>query len=124
MLTFEDCLALAGLTAEEAAVIAAQEGLPETLAVELGSWLHRCPGGGQCIRAMLRGEIGASRAKGDVGRAARLRLLLADLATTRPNEPATDPALCLPKLLYPGRRPLQLRACAICERHHEDSPPR
>jgi hypothetical protein len=124
MLTFEDCLAMAGLTAEEAAMIAAHEGLPQTLAVELGAFLHRCPGGARCIGAMLQGEIEAARARGDITDAVRLRRLLADLAAVLPAGPASEPAQCLPKLLYPGRHPLHLKACAICERHRQDPAPR
>jgi hypothetical protein len=124
MLTFEDCLVMAGLSAEEAAVIAAHEHLPETLAVELGNYLRHCPGGERCIRMMVEGEIEAAAAQGDAARRARLRRLLRRLEAAALADP-DDPATCRPKLMFPGRHPLRLRACAICQRHHhEDSPSR
>ena len=41
MLTFEDCVGLCGLSAEEIAAIARHEHLPEIVALELGASLAR-----------------------------------------------------------------------------------
>jgi hypothetical protein len=120
MLTFEDCLALAGLSREEAAAIAAHEGLPATVAVELGSYLRRCPGGEHCILTMIRGELEAARARGDGASTVRLRRLLRGTAAAGGDAPPSSP--CLPKLLFPGGKELRMRACAICDRHRAGDP--
>jgi hypothetical protein len=124
MLTYEDCLAMAGLSSQEAEAIAAYEHLPATLAVELGSYLRRCPGGEHCIRIMILGEIEAARARRDMATIARLRRLLRSSTAAAPAGDGTTSAECHPKLLFPGRKPLDMRACAGCERLHPVPRPR
>lgn len=76
MLTFEDCLALCELTEDEIDAIAEHEQLPETVAVELGSYLVQGPDGQLLIQRMIFDDILAARRRGDVAHAARLKRTL------------------------------------------------
>ena len=71
MLTFEDCVALAELTAEEVAAIAAHEHVPEIIAAELGNYLVHDPHGVPRIRRIIVDDIAHARARGDTGRGGR-----------------------------------------------------
>jgi hypothetical protein len=76
MLTFEDCLALCELSEDEIDAIAEHEQLPETVAVELGSYLVQGPDGQLLIQHMIFDDILAARRRGDVAHAARLKRTL------------------------------------------------
>lgn len=76
MLSLEDCIALSDLTPEEVDAIAEREHLPEIIAAELGFYLVHCADGRQAIRAIIRDDIAAARARRDFRRAAELKLLL------------------------------------------------
>jgi len=76
MLTLLDCIALSDLTAEEVDAIAEHEHVPEVIATELGCYLVHCPDGQQKIKAIIRDDIGAARSRGDIRRAAELKLVL------------------------------------------------
>lgn len=76
MLTFEDCVGLCGLTAEEIAAIARHEHLPEIVALELGASLARTPRGKRAVADMIRDDIAVADGKGDTHEAARLGLVL------------------------------------------------
>ena len=76
MLSLEDCIALSDLTAEEVDAIAEHEHIPEIIATELGCYLVHCPDGRQAIKAIIRDDIEAARARGDFGHAAELKLML------------------------------------------------
>jgi hypothetical protein len=76
MLTLEDCIALSDLTLEEIDAIAEHEHLPVILAAELGSCLAHCAHGRGLVRAMIREDIEAARARGDYRRSAELKLVL------------------------------------------------
>ena len=76
MLTFEDCLALCELSEDEVDAIAEHEQLSETVAVELGSYLLQGPDGQLLIQRMIVDDIEAARRRGDVARAAHLKLTL------------------------------------------------
>lgn len=76
MLTLEDCIALSDLTLEEIDAIAEHEHLPLILAAELGSCLAHCADGRRSLRAMIRVEIEAARARGNFRRSAELKLVL------------------------------------------------
>lgn len=84
MLTFEDCLALSGLTAEEVAAIAEHEHIPELAAAEMGNYLCRTPGGELRIKRMIIDDISAARAAGHVDRAAALKLVLCHFVEHHP----------------------------------------
>lgn len=76
MLTFEDCLALCELTEDEIDAIAEHERISETVAVELGSYLIHGPDGQLLIQRMIIDDIQASRRRGDLAHAARLKQTL------------------------------------------------
>ena len=84
MLTYEDCLALTRLTDEEVDAIAVHEHLPEIIALELGHYLCETPNGERCLSRMILDDIEAARARGDLVRAARLRLVLAHFVHPHP----------------------------------------
>lgn len=76
MLTFEDCVALSGLTQEEIDAIAVHEHLPEVIAAELGCYLVHRAGGRQAIKAIIRDDIAMAQARGDHLHSAKLKLVL------------------------------------------------
>lgn len=76
MLTFEDCVALSGLTLEEIAAIAEHEHIPELAAAEMGNYLCRTPEGELRIKRMIVDDIAAARAAGRLDQAAALKLVL------------------------------------------------
>ena len=76
MITFEDCLALAELTEEEVDAIAEHEGLSETVALELGSYLVRTPQGERRIEEMIIEDLVVAQRCGDLVHAAKLKHVL------------------------------------------------
>jgi hypothetical protein len=84
VLTFEDCLALCGLTAEEIVAIAEHEHIPELAAAEMGNYLCRSPSGELRIKHMIIDDIEAARAAGKLDRAAALRLVLRHFVECHP----------------------------------------
>ena len=95
MLTFEDCLALCELSEEEVAAIAEHEHIPEMAAVELGNYLVHAPGGEMRIKAIIRDDIAAARARGDRAGELALKLLLCNFVHEHPRceerrEPRVD----------------------------------
>ena len=61
MVTYEDCLALAGLTAEEVDLIAARERLPRIVALELTGHLLETTEGRRRLRRILGEDNGAAQ---------------------------------------------------------------
>jgi hypothetical protein len=90
MLSLEDCIALSDLTPEEVDAIAEHEHLPEVIAAELGCYLVHCADGRQAIKAVIRDDIEAARARGDFRRAGELKLVLSHFI----ERCRRDPALC------------------------------
>lgn len=84
MLTFEDCVALSGLTEDEIDAIAEHEHLPEIAALELGSYLVRDADGRARIRRFLQDDIEAARAAGKVAHAIALKLALQQFLRRHP----------------------------------------
>jgi len=76
MLTLEDCIALSTLTPEEVEAIAEHEHIPEIVAAELGAYLVTTAAGERRIKRMIRDDIEHARSRGDLARAARLKLVL------------------------------------------------
>jgi hypothetical protein len=66
----EDCIALSDLLPDEVDPIAVHEHLPEIVAAELGCYLVHCANGRQAIKAIIRDDIEAARARSDFRRAA------------------------------------------------------
>jgi hypothetical protein len=86
MLTYEDCLGLSELSADEIAAIARHEHLPEIVALELGAHLARSPQGRRTIRSMIEDDIAVARNRGDCMEAARLDLVLREFGRERAAE--------------------------------------
>ena len=89
MLTYDDCLALCGLSKGEIAAIAEHEHVPEMLATEMGAYLCRNAAGERCIRRFILDDIVAAEARHDHRHAAMLRAVLKHFVATHPN--ATPP---------------------------------
>jgi len=85
MLTWEDCLALCELTADEIAAIAEHEHLTQMAAVELGSYLIHMPDGAPKIRRIILDDIEAARRRGDAAHAAKLKLVMRHFIATHPD---------------------------------------
>lgn len=84
MLSFEDCLGLCDLTEDEIAAIAEHEHIPQMAAVELGNYLVHVPGGEMRIKAIIRDDIAAARARGDRAAELALRLVLCNFVHQHP----------------------------------------
>lgn len=87
MLTFEDCVALSGLTAEEVEAIAEHEHIPELAAAEMGNYLCRTRDGELRIKRMILDDIATARAAGRLDHAAALKLVLCHFVE---HHPASD----------------------------------
>ena len=90
MISFEDCIALCGLTAEEIAAIAEHEHIPEIAAANLGRYLLAHPHGADDIKTMLVDDIRLSAQKGDFGHAAQLTGALRHFLASHPAAPASQ----------------------------------
>ncbi len=76
MLTYEDCVGLCDLTAEEVEAIAEHDHIPNIVAAELGAYLVNPEGGVQKIRCIILEDIEHARERGDIKHAAKLDLVL------------------------------------------------
>jgi hypothetical protein len=93
VLTLEDCLALCELSEDEVLAIAEHERIPEIAAAELGNYLVRTADGEMAIKAMIRDDIAAARAKGDRTHELALKLLLRNFVLQHPRCEARHRAL-------------------------------
>ena len=84
MLSIEDCIALSSLTEEEVAAIAEHEHLPMVVAAELGSYLVSTPDGSRYVKRMIRDDIAAARARGDLVHELALKLVLRHYLSCHP----------------------------------------
>ncbi len=78
MLTYDDCVAMSDLTADEIDAIAEHEHVPAIVALEMGRYLMTCKDGSLVLRKMILDDIDAARARGDTLHAACLRMVLRD----------------------------------------------
>jgi hypothetical protein len=101
VLSLEDCIALSDLLPDEVDAIAIHEHLPEIIATELGCYLVHCADGRQAIKAIIRDDIEAARARGDFRRAAELKLVLRHFV----ERCRVNPALCGGWIEPAGARP-------------------
>ncbi len=85
MLTFEDCMALCGLTEDEVAAIAEHEHIPEITALELGDYLVQTENGEFLIKQMILDDIEESRAHGNIQHAEMLESVLKQFVLSHPN---------------------------------------
>ena len=90
MVTFEDCLSLCELSEDEILAIAEHEHLPETVALEMGSYLVQGPGGELRIQQIIIDDIGAAQRRGDLAHAARLKQTLRRFVEHHPACKAAD----------------------------------
>jgi hypothetical protein len=90
MVTFDDCLSLCELTEDEIRAIAEHEHLPHTVALEMGSYLVKGPGGELRIQQIILDDISAAQQRGDVVHAARLKHTLRRFIENHPGCRATD----------------------------------
>ena len=84
MLTFEDCMALCGLSEDEIAAIAEHEHIPEMAALELGDYLVQTEEGELLIKEMIVDDIAHSRANGNIKHAEVLESVLRHFVLTHP----------------------------------------
>jgi hypothetical protein len=85
MLTLEDCIALSDLTEDEILAIAEHEHIPEIAAAEMGCYLVHSPQGVPLLKRMILEDIARAKARGDLERALRLRLVLAHFIRMHPD---------------------------------------
>ena len=88
MLTYDDCLALCGLTEEEVAAIAEHDHVPYMAAVEIGAYIIAQPDGEYRMRRIVLEDIARAEATGHLEHARELRRLMAHFAHGR--IPQTD----------------------------------
>ncbi len=85
MLSYEDCLAMCGLSEDEVLAIAEHEHIPALAAMELGNYLATSPGGEACIRSMIRDDIAAAAERGNRERELALKLVLRNFVLGHPS---------------------------------------
>jgi hypothetical protein len=85
MLTYEDCVGLCDLTADEVAAIAEHEHIPEIVAAELGCYLVHTDSGVPKIRRIILEDIANSQQRGDTRHALVLKMTLKHFVETHPN---------------------------------------
>ena len=88
MLTYEDCVALSDLTAEEIDAIREHEHLSAVVAAELGNYLLHTPNGVPVLKRMILDDIAAARARSDWKRALELRMVLRHFVQNHPDHKA------------------------------------
>ncbi len=80
MLTYEDCIGVSGLTADEVEAIAEHEHVPAMVALEYGRYIMEGPDGKKVLQRIILDDIEAARERGDSLHAACLKLILQDFA--------------------------------------------
>lgn len=85
MITFEDCVAMCGLSEEEVLAVAEHEHIPEMAAAALAQYLLGQAHGTEKIRDMLRDDIRAALARGDRQHARELFMVLRHFLSTHPD---------------------------------------
>ncbi len=76
MLTWEDCLGVAGVTEELVDAVAEHEHVPEMVALELTNYMVHEPDGVPRLKRMILDDIAAAQTRGDVDHANHLRRVL------------------------------------------------
>lgn len=77
MLTWEDCVGVAGVTPELIDAVAEHEHVPEIVALELTTYMIHEKGGQPRLKRMILDDLAAAEARGDVAHANHLRHVLA-----------------------------------------------
>jgi hypothetical protein len=76
MLSYEDCVALARLTADEAVAIRAHADRPDVVAFDAARYVLASPDGRAELNEFIRDDINTAIEAGDVVEAARLKLVV------------------------------------------------
>jgi hypothetical protein len=84
VITFEDCIAMCGLTEEEVLAIAEHEHIPAIAAAALAQYLLCQEHGPEKIRGILRDEVRAALARGDRQHARGLFMALRHFLSAHP----------------------------------------
>jgi hypothetical protein len=84
MISFEDCLALCGLTKDEVGALSEHEHIPDIVAAALGQYLLNQPTGCTTIREMIADNIHRANARGDDGHALELVVTLQHFVSAHP----------------------------------------
>ena len=84
MLTFQDCIDLAGVTEGEVDAIARHERIPAIVALELGNHLLRSPGGKLTIRQFVVDDIVEAQARHSCRECMKLSKVLGSFLATHP----------------------------------------
>jgi len=84
MISFEDCVALCGLTKEEIAAIAEHEHTPDMAAAILGQYILEREHKPEQICRMIRDDVRAATAAGDWAHAGRLLAALRHFLAAHP----------------------------------------
>lgn len=77
MLTWEDCLGVAGCTEELVDAIAEHEHVPEIVALELANYMVHDPNGAPRLKRIILDDIATAQARGDIPHVNHLRHVLA-----------------------------------------------
>ena len=89
MISLEDCIALCGLTEAEVLALAEHEHIPEMAAAALGQHLLGQPHGPETIRDMIRDDIRAAVAHGNLPHARELLVALRRFLADHPEAAGT-----------------------------------
>ena len=84
MISYEDCVAMCGLTAAEIEAIAEHEHLPHIVAASLGRYLLDQRHGEEAIRDMIRDDIRCALDRSDARHASELVAVLRHFLITHP----------------------------------------
>lgn len=95
MLSWRDCLDMAGVTEAEVDAIVEHEGLPALAALELGYYLLNTPEGVRKFRQFLVDDIAAAQAKDNCGRCIGFSQALAKFLENHPEARESDPEKAL-----------------------------
>ena len=89
MLTYEDCIALSGLTKREIDAIAEHEHIPAMIAAQLASYLCRNAEGECCVGRFILDDIATAEARGDTHHVLILKSVLKHFVETHPRATPT-----------------------------------
>ncbi len=90
MLTYQECLELSELSADEIDAIVEHEHVPEIVAAELGNYLVHCKDGLPRLRAIILDDLAEAERSGDRQRALHLRLVLRHFVASHPENPTNQ----------------------------------
>jgi hypothetical protein len=82
--TYEDCLGMLDLEADEVEAVAQHEHIAMTVAVELADYLLHEPGGVPKLKHMIVDDLAVARAAGNTARVAELETILRHFVQTHP----------------------------------------